>query len=155
MNDELDMKQKIDNWYKEHAEKLRIKNEKMNELISSTDYIEWLANFLKDTHSFSDEDWMYFLDLFENKDRLNMAKICLLYEVVSRYASKNNIDINICDYGNYYKVIYQDFCFDIGARLNQGVMFFCKEDRVDDKDIIVDFNNILEIKEKKKKLIKK
>ncbi len=155
MNEELDMRQKVDNWYKEHSDKLRIKNEKMNELISSADYIEWLVNFLKDTHSFSDEDWMYFLDMFEDKDRLNMAKICLLYEVVSGYASKNNIDINTCDYGNYYKVIYQDFCFDIGVKLNQRVMFFCSKDKIMENDNVIDFNNIINARHKNKVLMKK
>ena len=155
MSEKLEWKEETDNWYKEHSEKLRVKKEKMKQLISKTDYIKWLSSFLKDKHQFSDEDWIYFLDMFEDSDRLNMAKICLLYEVVSIYASKNNININTCDYGNYYKVIYEDFCFDIGVRLDQGVIFFCNEDIVKENDNVIDFNNILNIKEQEKKLIKK
>ena len=155
MSEKLEWKEETDNWYKEHSEKLRVKKEKMKQLISKTDYIKWLSSFLKDKHQFSDEDWIYFLDMFEDSDRLNMAKICLLYEVVSIYASKNNININTCDYGNYYKVIYEDFCFDIGVRLDQGVIFFCNEDIVKENDNVIDFNNILNIKEQEKNLIKK
>ena len=155
MSEKSQWKEETDNWYKEHSEKLRVKKEKMKELISKNDYIRWLSSFLKDKHQFSDEDWMYFLDLFEDSDRLNMAKICLLYEVVSIYASKNNININNCDYGNYYKVIYEDFCFDIGVRLDQGVIFFCNEDTIKENDSVIDFNNILNIKEQEKALIKK
>ena len=155
MSEKLEWKEETDNWYKEHSEKLRVKKEKMKQLISKTDYIKWLSSFLKDKRQFSDEDWIYFLDMFEDSDRLNMAKICLLYEVVSIYASKNNININTCDYGNYYKVIYEDFCFDIGVRLDQGVIFFCNEDIVKENDNVIDFNNILNIKEQEKKLIKK
>lgn len=155
MSEKLEWKEETDNWYKEHSEKLRVKKEKMKQLISKTDYIKWLSSFLKDKHQFSDEDWIYFLDMFEDSDRLNMAKICLLYEVVSIYASKNNININTCDYGNYYKVIYEDFCFDIGVKLDKGIMFFCNEDKIRENDTIIDFNNLLDIKEKGKMLLKK
>lgn len=155
MSKELEWEEKKDNWYKEHSEKLKIKKQKMTELISSTDYIEWLSSFLRDNHYFSDDDWMYFLDMFEGHDRLNMAKICLLYELVSSYASNNNIAISTCDYGNYYKVIYEDFCFDIGVKLDKGIMFFCNEDKIRENDTIIDFNNLLDIKEKGKMLLKK
>lgn len=155
MSEEVDIKEKIDNWYKENSEKLRKKEEKMKELVSSTDYIDWLSSFLEDKKSFSDEDWMYFLDMFEDHDRLNMAKICLLYETVSGYALKNNINLNNCDYGNYYKVVYNDFCFDVGVRLDHGIVFFCNIDTIKENDSVIDFNNILNVQEKDKELIKK
>lgn len=155
VDNENNLRNEIDNWYKEHSEKLRIKKEQMINLISSKDYINWLISFLKKEHYFSDEDWIYFIDMFEDSDRLNMAKICLLYELVSSYASKNNIVISTCDYGNYYKVIYENFCFDIGVKLDKGIMFFCNKDIDDDNTNIIDFDNILLKKEEKALVMKK
>ena len=148
-NDNID--EKVQNWYKEHSEKLKSDHDKMEKLISNTDYIDWLSNFLRDKKYISDYDWMYFPDLFNENERMNIAKICLLYQLVNEYSIKNSISVNDCEYGNYYSVKYKSFSFDIGVKLDKGIMFFCSQNIYDDN--YIDFNNIL--KKKEKILIKK
>ena len=145
----------LDNWYREHSDKLKMDNEKMNEIISNTDYINRLISFLKEKKYISDEDWMYFPDIFKEEDRVKVAKIGLLYQVIDKYAINNNIHVNDYEYGNYYKVVFNDFCFDIGVKLDQGIMFFCNKYTLKEEDNIIDFNNLLNIKEKGKVLVKK
>ena len=110
-----------------------------------------LSNFLRDKKYISDYDWMYFPDLFNENERMNIAKICLLYQLVNEYSIKNSISVNDCEYGNYYSVKYKSFSFDIGVKLDKGIMFFCSQNIYDDN--YIDFNNIL--KKKEKILIKK
>ena len=148
-NDNID--EKVQNWYKEHSEKLKSDHDKMEKLISNTDYIDWLSNFLRDKKYISDYDWMYFPDLFNENERMNIAKICLLYQLVNEYSIKNSISVNDCEYGNYYGVKYKSFSFDIGVKLDKEIMFFCSQNIYDDN--YIDFNNIL--KKKEKILIKK
>ena len=151
---EKSIEERIENWYREHSDKLKIEEEKMNNMTSSEDYINWLCNYLKDNHYFYDEDWMYFPDTMAKEDRINASKICLLYQIVDKYAISKGINPEKCKFGNYYRVSYYDFGFDIGARIDAGIMFFCNED-LDQNKKFIDFNEILDIKRESKDLIKK
>ena len=150
---EKSFEEKISNWYREHRDKLKIEEEKMNDMTSSEDYINWLCNYLKDNHYFYDEDWMYFPDTMSKEDRINASKICLLYQIVDKYAISKGISPEDSKYGNFYRVSYYDFGFDIGAKIDQGIMFFCNEDLNENKEFI-DFNEILDIKRDSKLLVK-
>ena len=146
-------KEKLKNWYKEYNEKLKIEEEKMKYITSSDEYISWLCNYVKEIYYFSDEDWMYFPDTMEKEDRINASKLCLLYQIIDKYAISNNINPEDGSYGNFYRVDYYDFKFDIGVRVDDGIMFYCNEDLDQEKDFI-DFNDIIEPKEKVKTFTK-
>lgn len=146
-------KEELKNWYKEHDNRLKIEEEKMNSMTSDYEYINWLCSYLKENHYFCDEDWMYFPDTMSEDNRINASKICLLYQIVDQYAIKKDINPEDSKYGNFYRVNYYDFGFDIGVRVDSGVMFFCNEDLDENKEFI-DFNEILDVKIKEKVLVK-
>lgn len=148
-------KEKLKNWYKEHSEKLRLEEEKMKNITSNDEYIMWLCNYLYENHYLCDEDWMYFPDTMKEEDRINASKMCLLYQIVDKYAINNNINPIDEKYGNAYKIRYFDYVFDVGAALDSGLMFYCIESLVYKNSELIDFNDLIESKENDKTLIKK
>ena len=52
-------KELMENWAFEYAEKEKIQNLKIQEMLSNTNYIIWLENFTKKYLSFFDDDWFY------------------------------------------------------------------------------------------------
>ena len=147
-------KEKLKNWYKEHSEKLKIDEEKMKDIVSNDEYITWLCNYLNENHYLSDDDWMYFPDKIKEEDRINASKMCLLYQIVDKYAINNNINPVDDRYGHSYIIGYCDYVFDLGVRLDEGVKFYCIEGFVYNNSELIDFNSLIEPKEKSKILIK-
>ena len=112
-------------------------------MLSNTSYVEWLKKFTKDKEHFDDEEWAYRPEQISESDRENVSNLYLFYRGIERYASSNNIVPNYFDFGEYYKVKYNDFHFKIGHAHGQGsIVFFSK---ITGKNLkgFINFNNII------------
>ena len=128
---------------KEYIEELKIKDEKIKTIMSSTNYVEWLKKFTQDKDNFADIEYAYGSDELTEIDRNNIELLYLFYKGIERYASMNRIVPNYFDFGEYYKVKYNDFYFKIGIAYGQGSSIFCN--KVTGKNLkgFINFNNIL------------
>lgn len=148
-------KVKMDELVDKFIAKEKQKNKEIKNMLSSTDYINWLHDFSKDKNGFSDDDWLYFPEKLSESDREKVGKLYLLYEGIDRYAEENHISPEPCKFGNYYGVKLNDFSFEIGVLIGQGtVSFFNKVPLEDDREFI-DFNDIMNFeRDRPKTLIK-
>ena len=136
-------KEKMNPFVKKYIEEQKIEDEKIKSIINNTDYVEWLKKFTKDKDGFSDIEYIYCSDELEDSDRKNIKVLYLFYKGVERYASNNHIIPNYFDFGEFYKIKYNDFYFKIGIAYGQGNSFFCH--KVTGKNLkgFINFNNIL------------
>ena len=136
------------------VKKINKKEETIKELMSNTDYMEWIISFTRDKSAFSSNDWVHFNHELSEYDKENFNKLCLFYEGLDKYAIENNIMPIISDSGNYYNVEYDNYAFEIGFMAGQGIVFYCGR-TIADKSTI-DFNDIVSYEnEKVRQLIKK
>lgn len=123
--------------------KENIKNEKIKDIISNTNYIDWIYKFTQDKDKFFSDDWLYFPEKISEIDRDNVEKLCLLYKAIDNYSQQNYIYPISCNFGNYYRVKFNDFVFEIEILVGQGIIFFFNKGSLEvDKDFI-DFNNVM------------
>ncbi len=139
----LEGKEKIDKWVTEYIEKEKNKIEKINILMSNTNYLEWLNQFTQDKESFCDDDWLYFSDLISETDRENVSKLCLFYEGIERFAKSNHIYPIQDKFGNVYKIKLNEIGYEIGILIGQGSVFSCKRCPIKNEKEFIDFNDIM------------
>ena len=131
------------------------KDKEIKNMLSNTDYINWLNDFSKDKNRFSDDDWLYFPEKLNESDREKVGKLYLLYEGIDCYAEENHISPESCKFGNYYSVKLNDFCFEIGILIGQGTVFFFNKVPLEEDKEFIDFNDIMNFeKDRPKTLIK-
>lgn len=117
------------------------------EIVNDDKYFSWLAGFVgKNGDKVCDDGWQYYPEEITNEDKENLWKLHILYEVLSDYACKHEIEINSSSnfYGNSVFVKYNDNNYEIGYLVGQGSFFYCKKTKNDDQlKNIVNFNDIL------------
>lgn len=118
-----------------------IKHEEL--LFSAKDYIEWLEVFTMTYSSFTDEKWLYYLENISESDNQEVKNLSFLYNEINLYARNNYIYAITCDFGNYYKIKYNDVCYKIGVLVGQGTVFFCDRIKLDNQRDFIDFNDLL------------
>lgn len=126
----------------EYIAKIKVRNKKIKSMMSNTEYLEWLDEFTKDKNRFCDDAWLYCPEKISDSDRENVEKLCLFYEGIKEYAIENYIYPTSCDFGEYYKVKLNDFCFKIGILFRQTVFFFDKTLIENEKELI-DFKDVM------------
>ncbi len=136
-------KAKIKKWFDNYIEEKKVKNEKINSLMSNTSYLDWLSNFTKDKNRFCDNDWLYFPERINDTDKENVGNLSLFYLGIKKYANENYIYPIPCKFGNYYKIILNEVGFEIGILIGQGTVFFCKKVSIDNEQEFIDFNDIM------------
>lgn len=129
--------------YKEFIIKEKERSEKTNKLMSNTEYINWLYKFTQDKERFSDDDWLYYPERISKYDRDNVKDLGLFYEGVSNYAQQNHIYPTPCDFGDFYKIKFNDFGFEIGIMIGQGTVFFFNKSILENEKEFIDFNDIM------------
>ena len=134
---------RIEEHIKKYLEEQKIKEEKVKNIMSTTDYIEWFEKFTKDKGSFANIDYTYCSEQLEDIDRKNLDDLYLFYDGIEKFASANHIVPNYFDFGEFYKVKYNDFYFKIGIAYGQGNSIFYS--RVTGKNLkgFINFNSIL------------
>ena len=96
------------------------KREIMQEMISSNEYIDWLFEYTE-THnnSFYDDDYVYGPERISDKDKKNIKKLPIFFELVSEYAEQYQ-----CNDGYFCKIKYNDEVIHVGALHGTEVIHF-------------------------------
>lgn len=136
-------KEKIKKWAEEYFAKENAKNIKMEEMLSNTDYINWLNKFTIEHSSFTDDDWLYFPEKISKEDLEKVNNLHLVYRGIEKYANENYIYPTNCDFGNFYKIKLENTGFEIGILFGQGTLFFCNRVQIENKKDFIDFDDIL------------
>ena len=142
--------EKRNQFVKKYIEEQKIEDEKIKSMMSNTDYVEWLKKFTENKDIFVNKDWAY--GQLNDIDKENVNNLYLFYKGIGRYASFNHIVPNYFDFGEFYKVRYNDFYFKIGIAYGQGNSIFCS--KITGKNLrgFINFNNILTTKSDSYKL---
>lgn len=126
----------IQNISEEHKKRNKI----IKDLISNTDYINWIEQYTEKCGGFSDQT------RFRDKIKLpvkiedNINKLIYFFEGIREYAEENYIYPKK-DNGIYYIITYNGISYEIGIIVGQGTIYFCT--RSTKKDNIIDFNDIV------------
>lgn len=96
------------------------KREIMEEMTSNNDYIDWLLEFTI-THSnlFYDDDWSFKSDRIGDKDKKNIKKLYIFFELVSEYAEQHQ-----CNDGYFCKIKHNDEVINVGVLHGSEVIHF-------------------------------
>ena len=136
-------KKRREEWIKKFIEKENARSEKMKNMMSNTNYLEWLIQFTRDRAGFASDDWLYFPEELEKYDRENVDSLCLFYEGIDEYAKRVHFKPTPCEFGNYYKIRLNELGFKIGILIGQGTVFFCEKIPVENDANFIDFNDII------------
>ncbi len=115
--------------------------EKILNIISNTNYINWLIEFTKNKSNFSDK-WL----TIANKNDPNkeyVKNLSLFYEGIKNYATNNHIYPIKEDNKHYYTIKYQGISFQIGYELNDGLEYFCNRVPLENESSFIDYYDIL------------
>lgn len=145
----IESREKMHAYAEEVKKKLLLRKNKMQEIISSNEYILWLEKFTEKYSGFSD-------DSFSDKDKKitsidleNSRNLSLLYEGISNYAKENYVYAKSdLKFGDYYVIKYNNIGYKIGAMSGQGTFFFCERTN-EITDDFIDFNDIILNKKQK------
>lgn len=114
-------------------------NEKINELMATPSYIEWVIEFTKERNGFTNKP-----DSTLKKKDKNMTQLLpLFYQGVEQYADSNYIGPILCEFGNYYNLKFNDHAFKLGVIPGENLTFFCIKVDIDKEIEAIDFNSIL------------
>lgn len=136
-------KEKMKKWADEYRARLDERNLKIQEMFANSEYIDWLSHFTIENQNFSDDMWLYFPEKISKEDGSRVNDLCLMYEGIDKYASANYIFPYHCDFGNFYKIKFNDVGFEIGTLSGQGTIFFCSRVSIEDEKEFIDFNDII------------
>ena len=122
------------------SEEQKKKNIIIQDLMSNTNYIEWIREYTEKCGEFSDQT------RFRDKTKLsvetqdNINKLIYFFEGIRKYAEENYIYPKN-DNGIYYIITHDNISYEIGVNVGQGTICFCT--RSTKKDNAIDFNDIL------------
>ena len=136
-------KEKAKELLKGYAAEIDERKSKTEFIFSNTDYINWLINFTKESGSFADDDWLYFPEQIDPKDKDFVDNFNLFYSGIEKYATKNHIYPEYVEFGNFYRIKYNGIGFEIGMQAGQGTYFYCKTIEICDDLKFIDFNDII------------
>lgn len=131
---------------KEYVEKERKRLEerknKVKEIVSNTDYINWLQKFTLIYPNFRSNDF-FNNNKISDSDKENVNNLMLLFEAIYNYSHDNYIyALKESDFTEYYRVKYNNVGYEFGIITDQKTLFFCKRvNQID--DTFIDFNDIL------------
>ena len=142
-------KAKLKKLAEEFVKKQKENDKISKDLVSNTNYIEWLIKFTQDKEGFCNDDWLYFPEKLNEADRSNVYIFHLFFHGVENYAQANRIYPKPCDFGGFYKIRFNEIGFEIGMLVGQGTVFFCNKVAVKNEKEFIDFNNIMNNKKQK------
>lgn len=122
----------------------RVRNCKMQQMLSNLEYIKWLDSFTMKHAEFSDNDWLYFPENISSNDREQVENLDLMYDGIAMYARKNHIYPIRFDLGNYYRIQFDNVGYEVGLLEGQGSSFFCRKVEVNPEYEFIDFHDIVQ-----------
>ena len=138
---EIDL-ETIKKWAYEYALYEKEKKIRVQEMLSCDSYINWLNDFTLKYSRFNSDDWLYFPNEISKDDLENVDNLYLFYSGLRDYAYENSINSVECNYGDFYKIKYDEIGYEVGIMVGQGAIFFCNRVKIYDNDFI-DFNKII------------
>ena len=134
---------KMNECIEECIAKEKFRNEEINRMMSSTDYVKWLIQFTQDKESFCDDNWDYSDEKLSDIDKKMVDKLALFFECIYRYAKNNYIYSTSRPLGECYQIKINNKGFEIGYITGQGTSFYCKKIQLDDEKNFIDYMDIV------------
>lgn len=135
-----------------------ILNQIQNELISDTEYVEWLDEFTKKRKPVY-QKWSCepYEEAMNGNDKTNRKMLYLFFDSIDKYAKSNfipQLETNhmqanfphpiYCDtLIYYYNVKFNDFCFSIRKEYGSRVDYSCIRIKENQEEKYIDFNDVL------------
>ena len=119
------------------------RKERIINLVSNTNYIEWLIEFTEDKEGFSDDDWNYAIEKLDDATQEKVNDLQLFFEGIKRYARKNYINSSISSLGECYQIRIGDIGFEIGYLSGQGTKFYCRRIPLEKMENDINFMDIV------------
>lgn len=141
-------KKRMDKVIEKYVAEAKEQRDKAIKIVSNVEYITWLGNFTKEHASFSDDTWLYCPEKLSAKDNKRVEELHLLYNGIEIYANHNYIYPIKCDFGGFYKIKYDGIGFEIGRLIGQGTLFYCTRVEIENEQEFIDFNDIMNNKER-------
>jgi len=135
--------EKIKNFGEEFFRKENEEKNKMENMLSDTDYIKWLEKFTLEHSGFTDEDWLYFPEKITKEDLEKVNDFHLMYNGIEEYACKNYIYPTSSAFGKIYKIKLDNTGFELGKQVGQGTRFFCNIIEIKEEKDFIDFNDVI------------
>ena len=123
-------------WFEELQKRAREKYDFKENMIFSTDYIDWLESFTDEHGSFSTETFLDNPRELSQIDKKNIRLLEALYEVTDEYADNNFITPTFTDFGNFYSIKHNDVGYFIGFDSGQETIFYCTRLDAPEKDAL-------------------
>lgn len=128
------------NSLKRQVEVNRRQKERVEEMTSDTQYIDWLEKFTLKRPFFSEEDWQFSAD-FSQEDRDNIQDLPLFYRGIDCYARRNYISPSVEGNRVSYPLKKDDVYYQIGYQMEQERLFYCE--RVKPVERSINFYSIM------------
>ena len=125
----------MDNFIEKMRASRKHKEEFIDQMTYTTDYIDWLERFTAEHGSFSTDSFLYD-DTLSEEDRVNVSDVQLLYEEVERYCEDNFLVPTKVDYGVFYSIKHNGVGYFIGVDVGQGTSFYCTRLDEPEKDAL-------------------
>lgn len=114
--------------------------ERIQGMVSNTDYIDWLDQFTLQNPIFSENDWLY-SDVLKSSDKRNVQDLFLFFRAIDNYAKRNYIAPFVSESRIEYAVHKDDFFFQIGYQLMGDNLVFCE--RTEPMKNSIDFYQVM------------
>ena len=124
-------------------EKERQRQERIKNLMSNTEYIDWLIEFTNDKEGFSDDEWIYSSEKLDDATEEKVNDLQLFFEGIYEYTKRNYIYSLTRPYGECYKIKLGEIGFEIGYASGQGTYFYCRRTPLEEMENAIDFMDII------------
>ena len=123
------------------------RSDRIRELFSNTEYIDWLWDFLRRRSGcFSMSEWRGNSLQISEQDKESIKNMYLFFQGISIYAKKHNIKFVKGSDEIFYMVKYCGLYFKLGFKyLNKYDDLFCEEIDFDEEYAYIDFGDILDM----------
>lgn len=122
-----------------NLEKQMLEREEKINSTGTTEYLDWLYNFVEENKIYDDETALY--EMEDGIDKENLLKISYLQTLVDMKARVQNVE-NILDEDNEFQILnyvfrYKDRLYQIDTMTGQGaVTFICLTDNKENRKIV-------------------
>lgn len=125
--------------------KSKIKEERKAKIKANLDYANWIERYAETHPHFTNEDYLFSIS-DKPEDIENTKSLEAFYEIVDTYAKENYI-IPETEFNRvYYKLEYNENNYSVGYIWEQEVIFFCAKSVFENKDNVMQINEIIENK---------
>lgn len=138
LKDDKQIKAFIDKYLKEQEENMKLEQN----LVSNTDYITWLEEFMSTHPTFCDDEWLYFPEQLEPENLENVSKLWHFFQGITMYVDSSYKTGD--EFGYSVQIMFNDIGYKIGIQHGQGSYCYCEKVEIfHNESDFVDFNEIM------------